>query len=375
MFVHGMSKNFNLTGEVHSHGSRNPGRGQGKVRIDTATIGDGELHDSPYHGGCAPGGVQSRNSIYVCAVRRRGETSGSPWGGGIRAAEASNGMSSDLTHNAGNLSESDRWVRGAFLLFLCGLGGAAAVLLLRDGKESVLLIALASATLLWYLAHLEVKHLVGRTRGWNLLPGYFLPVVVISVVAIAVYLPAIYGYFADDDFAYIHLFRTPSLSQFLRLFHTDLSQGVWGDNRQELRPLFGLSYTLSYSLWGVRPLGYKLSDILLHLLNSLLVFLIVRRIAPDDSWRASFAGLLFAVMPVHWMVVSWVNGSLTEGPPTLFYLSAFLCFIGYRRTGLTRYLVLSATAFAACLLSKETAVTLPVMLISYDLFKIVMGED
>ena len=39
MFVHGMSKNFNLTGEVHSHGSRNPGRGQGKSELTPLLLG------------------------------------------------------------------------------------------------------------------------------------------------------------------------------------------------------------------------------------------------------------------------------------------------------------------------------------------------
>lgn len=116
-------------------------------------------------------------------------------------------------------------------------------------------------------------------------------------------------------------------------------------------------------------MGYHLTGILLHALNATTVFLIAQTLAPGEPWRAHFAGLLFALLPVHSENLASINGSLTEGAPTWFYLSAFLCFVLFRRTNLTRYLAMSATAFTASLLSKETAVTLPVMLVCYDFFR------
>lgn len=287
----------------------------------------------------------------------------------------SSGKDSVLSPPAGGPLWSDRWVTGAFLPFLSGLSVTAAFLLLRDGKGWVLLIALAAGALLWALEHLETRYLGGSARAWNPLPGYLAPVIVISLAVFVVCLPTLNSYFSGDEFAYIPLFRTLSLSQFLRLFHTDLSQGVLGWNPRELRPLYGLSYKLSYSLWGLHPLGYHLSGVLVHVINSAMVFIIAKKLAPGESWRAGFAGLLFAVQPVHSWTISWANGSLTEAIPSLFYISAFLCFACFRRTGLTRYLVMSIVAFAACLLSKETAVTLPIVLISFDLFRKVVGEN
>ena len=143
-------------------------------------------------------------------------------------------------------------------------------------------------------------------------PGYLTPVVVISVATLVVCLPTLNSYFSGDEFAYIPLFRNLSLGQFLRLFHTDLSQGVLGWNPRELRPLYGLSFKLSYSLWGLHPLGYHLTGVLVHVINSAMVFLIARKLAPGDSWRAGFAGLLFAVQPIHSWTISWANGSLTR---------------------------------------------------------------
>ena len=295
-------------------------------------------------------------------------------GGERRLACGNEGNERDLTPPVGGRRWYGRLVTAAFLLLLGSVSGVVSFLLFRDGKGWVLLIALFAGALLWALERLEVKYFGSSAPGWNPLPGFLAPLAIVSLATCAVCLPTLNSYFSGDEFAYIHLFHNPSLSQFLRLFHADLSQGVWGWNAQELRPFYGLFYMLSYSLWGLHPLGYHLSAILVHVLNSLMVFLIAKRVAPGQSGRAGLAALLFAMLPVNSWNVAWANGYLTEGIPTLFYLFAFLCFISYRSTGLSRYLVMSVLAFAAGLLSKETAVTLPVMLVSYDLFRWRVGE-
>jgi hypothetical protein len=132
---------------------------------------------------------------------------------------------------------------------------------------------------------------------------------------------------------------------------------------------------ISYQLWGLHPLGYHLSSILLHILNSLIVFLIAKELLPGKSWRAGFAGLLFAVLPVHSRVLSLIFCLPADTFPSFLYLAAFLCFMRFRATGRVRYLGLSTLAFAGCLLSKEIAVTLPVMVVSYDLFRKLWGEN
>jgi len=268
----------------------------------------------------------------------------------------------------------DRWLTTAFLLFLFCLCAAGIIILFHDGNEIVLPIALASGAFLLALEHLEIRYIAGSTPGWNPLPGYLAPVVAISLAIFAVSLPMRNIYFVGEDFAYIRLFHTLSLNQFLRMFHTDMSEVLSGLPQQELRPLFSFYYMVGYRLWGIHPLGYHLAGVLLHLLNSVMVFLIAKSFSPNESWRAAFAGLLFAVQPSHSETISWISGAFTEGPATIFYLVAVLCFVFYRSSGLARYLVIATVAFAAGLLNKEITVTLPVMLVSYDLFRKVVGE-
>jgi hypothetical protein len=282
------------------------------------------------------------------------------------------GKGSELAPPGASPSWSDRLLTAAFLLLLGSVAGLVSFLLFRDGKGWVLLIALMAGAVLWFSEHWEAKY--GSAPRWNPFPGYLAPLAVVSLATLAVCFPTLHSYFSGDEFAYIHLFHHPSLGQFLRLFHGDLSQGVWGWNAQELRPFYGLFYMLSYALWDLHPLGYHLSAVLVHVLNSGMVFLIAKRLAPGASGRAGLAALLFAMLPVNSWNVAWANGYLTEGIPTLLYLFAFLCFISYRGTGLSRYLIMCVLTFAAGLLSKETAVTLPVMLVSYDLFRWCVGE-
>jgi len=284
------------------------------------------------------------------------------------------GQESELAPSGASPSWSDRSITGAFLLFFLSLGIAASFLLFREGKRWVLLIALAAGALLWVLEYLEVRYLPASTPTSNPLPGYLAPVALITLVTLVACLPALHTYFLVDDFAFVHRFYTLTVSQFLQLLHTDLGRFVWGDVRQEYRPLYSVYYLAGYHLWGLDPWGYHLSGVLLHVANALLVILIVKSLAPGESRRAIFAGLLFAVLPVHAQAISLIVGFVAEGLPDFFYLVAFLCFMRFRARSSATYLVISTVAFGLCLLTKESAVTLPMMLVSFDFFRMVVGE-
>ena len=254
---------------------------------------------------------------------------------------------------------SERRITILFLLFLAILGSMVAFALFQDGKEWVLLLALVAGVLFWFWERLEPRYLPMGLRMCRAAEGYFLPIGVVSAATFAACFPTLRTYFIADDFAYIHYFHTISLTQVLRLFHTDMAQVLWADPRQELRPFYALYYMLSYQCWGIHPLGYHFVNLLLHIINCSLILLIVKELAPQKSWRGGFAALLFAVLPLHADVFFWATGAPAELIPVFFYLAAFLCFMRFRATGSARYFVITVLAFAACLSSKETGVTLP----------------
>ncbi len=189
---------------------------------------------------------------------------------------------------------------------------------------------------------------------------------VAALVAFAAYLPTLDGYFLADDFGFIRIFHARPLSQFPELFVSDWSGGLWGHPLDELRPVSGLSYRLDSFLWGLNPVGYHLTNLLFHGLSAALVFLIARRVTGGSALLGLLAGLLFALSPVHVEPVAWIAARVDVISAAL-YLASFYLFLRSRSEGRPWLWALSFLAFAAALFSKEIAVTLPFLLLAYDL--------
>lgn len=94
-------------------------------------------------------------------------------------------------------------------------------------------------------------------------------------------------------------------------------------------PLVHSTFWAEYHLWGLRPFGYHLVNILLHALGTVLVFLLVSRLGlPGGLPGAWFAAVLFAVHPVQVESVAWI----TERKNVLsavFYFAAFLAYVRF----------------------------------------------
>jgi hypothetical protein len=130
------------------------------------------------------------------------------------------------------------------------------------------------------------------------------------------------------------------------------------------RPLFFVQLCLTRVLFGAGPFGFHLVSLLFHMSNTLLVYAIAVRLGVRQA-VGRFAGLLFAVHPVHVECVVWPSAS-----PDLMVLAAMLVsvlsFINSQRARASRarygWLAASLTAFLAALFVKETAMaTVPIL--------------
>ena len=193
----------------------------------------------------------------------------------------------------------------------------------------------------------------------------------------AVFIPALSCGFVDwDDGVYIvanpHIrgFNGGNLAWMLTTF-----------NIGHFIPVTWLSFALDYSIWGLNPQGYHLTNVLLHALNALLFFFISKELlgrawnAPSvDGKRldlcAAASALLFAIHPLRVESVAWAF----ERKDVLcgfFYLAAVLAYLRSHEATTRRHVVwslLSLGAFALSLLSKAMAVTLPLSLIILDIY-------
>ena len=131
-------------------------------------------------------------------------------------------------------------------------------------------------------------------------------------------------------------------------------------------PLVWMSYMLDVTLFGPGPAGHHLTNIVLHLLNTVLLFWALVRMT-GATWRSGFAAALFAVHPLHVESVAWIT-ERKDVLSTCFWMLAMLAYAAYvRHRGAWRYAVLAA-CFLAGLLAKPMVVTLPVALLLLDVW-------
>jgi hypothetical protein len=132
-------------------------------------------------------------------------------------------------------------------------------------------------------------------------------------------------------------------------------------------PLQLASYLLDFELWGLRPLGYHLQQIVLHAIDSALAFELVRRLFGRFRLAVA-AGLLFAVHPSHVESVAWVSAR-KDVLSAAFLIPAVLCYLsarGERSLRLKPYLA-SVLFFTLAVLSKVNVVVAPLFLVLVDL--------
>lgn len=153
------------------------------------------------------------------------------------------------------------------------------------------------------------------------------------------------------------------------------------------RPLTNLSYAIDFARTGLNPFAYHVTNVLLHALNIVLVFwlvrwLVLRARGPQAQTSLSALGIplvtatLFAVHPVQTEAVTYISGR-AEVLSTTFFLGSLLCF-GRALDGSGRkrlqWTALAAACFALALGSKEVAIVLPVIVLAYD-WVILHGDD
>ncbi|MGA3323805.1 MAG: tetratricopeptide repeat protein [Terriglobia bacterium] len=185
----------------------------------------------------------------------------------------------------------------------------------------------------------------------------------------AVYLPVLRFDFVFDDrpfilqnpwllsWRYIPRFFSAHLVAFLHPH----SQGTY------YRPCLLLWLLIQRKLWNLSPMGWHLSTLTLHVLAVLGVYLLAREVL-CRRFGAGVAALVFALHPAHVESAAWIMG-LPDPLMTLLAVSATVCHIHRRQShGPSRqvWLATSLLLYAAAILTKEVALTLPALIFAYE---------
>ena len=185
--------------------------------------------------------------------------------------------------------------------------------------------------------------------------------IILVLAILAAYEPVRHNGFVDyDDDQYVtenpHVNEGLSGESVLWAF-TSFHFGMW-------HPLTSLSHIVNYELFGPNASGHHLTDLLLHIASTLLLFCILKKMT-GAVWPSAFVAAVFALHPLNVESVVWVS-ERKNTLSTFFWMLTIASYIWYaQRPAITRYVVV---VFVFCLgvMSKPVVVTLPFVLLLLD---------
>lgn len=201
--------------------------------------------------------------------------------------------------------------------------------------------------------------------------------IIVALITFSVYIPSLQNGFVtwdDNDYIYNNSQIRSIGIDFIKWSFTSPKVGHW-------LPLTWFSFAMDYAVWGLNPLGYHLTNILIHSLNTFLVFILVIRLfqvryhESEGTYKKAFVtgivtSLLFGIHPLHVESVAWA----TERKDVLslfFFLTCILSYIKYCATqGVKKllYYGICLILFMMGLMAKSMILTLPIVLLILDYF-------
>lgn len=189
-------------------------------------------------------------------------------------------------------------------------------------------------------------------------------------LTLVAYLGTLGFQFVNDDIDQI--VNNPHVQswQFVPRFFTSHSWShlspEWGG--VHYRPVLLLWFLINFKLFGIDPFWWHLTTVIVHLAATLAVYLLAKRLV-RDSLIAAIAAAVFGLHPIHIEAVAWVSG-VSEPLLAVLLISAFLCYLKGRgqaaKPSRIRWLAASLLLYVLSLLTKETAVLLPLLAFAYE---------
>jgi tetratricopeptide (TPR) repeat protein len=183
----------------------------------------------------------------------------------------------------------------------------------------------------------------------------------LAVITVCAYWPTFSnGFLNYDDNGYVtqntHLQPGITLKNISWAFHSTIMAN-W-------HPLTWISHMADVQFFGLHPAGHHASSLILHAVNVVLLFFLLRA-ATGFLWRSFFVAALFALHPLNVECVAWISERKSLLCTLFFFLALFAYGWYVRKPGIGRYAVVTAM-FVLGLLAKPMIVTLPFVLLLLD---------
>lgn len=169
-----------------------------------------------------------------------------------------------------------------------------------------------------------------------------------------------YDFVNFDDHTYVY--ENPEIRNGLTLH--GITWAFTHDHARNWHPLTTMSHMLDCQLFGLNAGGHHFTNVLLHSISVMLLFLLLRQLS-GTFWQSAFVAAIFAIHPLHVESVAWIaeRKDLLSG---VFFMTTLAAYARYARgPSLGRYITMSIL-FALGLMSKPMLVTVPFVLLLLD---------
>ncbi|HEY1717381.1 MAG TPA: tetratricopeptide repeat protein [Verrucomicrobiae bacterium] len=189
----------------------------------------------------------------------------------------------------------------------------------------------------------------------------------LAAITLLVYSPMLWhGFINYDDPDYI----TGNAHVIGGLTWTNVAWAFTTGDAANWHPLTWISHMTDCQLFGLNPAGHHLTNLLFHIANTLLLFLLLKKLT-SAIWRSFFVAALFAWHPLHVESVAWAS-ERKDVLSAFFWMLALLAYAQF--AGLSKiqnpkskaFYILALFLFACGLMSKPMVVTLPFVLLLLD---------
>ena len=182
----------------------------------------------------------------------------------------------------------------------------------------------------------------------------------LGLITLVLYLPSLrQGFLPYDDQQYV----TENLQVQAGLTWQGLTW-AFGYHAGNWHPLTWLSHMLDCQFYGLKPAGHHLTNVLLHVSNTLLLFLLLSQMT-GALWRSACVAALFAWHPLHVESVAWV-AERKDVLSACFWMLTLLSYGYYAAKPRASSYLLTLFVFILALMAKPMVVTLPFVLLLLD---------
>ncbi|MBM4079187.1 MAG: hypothetical protein FJ278_05755, partial [Planctomycetes bacterium] len=180
------------------------------------------------------------------------------------------------------------------------------------------------------------------SRAW----GIYL---IIAAASAAGHLSSLRSGFVSDDLEFV--VQNPHIRKLSHLPQAFYSRAYYSSSGKFsiYRPIASATFAVDYAVWGLKPLGFHLTNLVFHTLNACLVLAVARWVLTSHA-AALLAAMLFALHPMQTEAVTWVAGRSN----TLFLFFSLLSFLAFAWWQVeasgdgSRFTVLGSEAMGQC---------------------------